>query len=285
MAIPHESYFVVGLGRKRARYRTTEGFAWARLVSDLLENRWFSRWGVSEEAVREALASDPPQDFSGAVRRVFATYARQRGKARYGDKTPSYVLNQPLLARLFPEARFVHIVRDGRDVALSLLDVRFGPDTIEEAALFWREHVTRGRRTGRSLGDMRYREVRYEELVERPEPILRSICQFVDLSFSDQMLAYQARANEVIKDFSYPEEQRHLLLPPRPGLRDWRSQMSVADLTKFEALAGDQLKAFGYERHVKTIPLSVTLATQRTKAAVEGRHLGRALRRRLALKH
>jgi hypothetical protein len=281
VAIPHESYFVVGLGRKRRKYRTNKGFGWAAFSSDLLESTWFSRWGISDEELRAKFSLRAPEDFSQAVRQVFELYARKRGKSRYGDKTPSYVMNLRLLAKLFPEARFVHIVRDGRDVALSLLDVRFGPNTIDEAALFWREHVARGRRAGRSLGPKRYCEIRYEELVADPESALRALCVFVNVDFSNEMLAYHGRAGEVIKDFRYPDEQRNLLLPPKTGLRDWRTQMSVEDVTRFEALAGAQLKAFGYERCTQRIPAGIRLGTQRTRAVREGRHLGRAVRRRL----
>jgi hypothetical protein len=281
MAIPHESYFVVSYGRLQRQYQLGNDFDWRKLGRDLLSHRWFCRWGIDETELTAALAARSPTDFSEAMRVVYALYAGKHGKRRYGDKTPDYVLNMPLLARLFPEARFLHIVRDGRDVALSLLDVQFGPDRVDEAAMFWSLRVARGLEAGLRLGPDRYREVRYEDLIAEPERIVASICTFVGLTFSSAMLDYSSRAGEVMKDFRHPEEQRNLLLPPTKGLRDWRTQMSRDDLARFEAIAGNELAALGYERSVHKIPLRLQVERRRTWARVESKRIGRALRRRV----
>ena len=61
-----------------------------------------------------------------AIGTVYAVYAEERGKARWGDKTPMYMQNLRLLERLFPDALFVHLIRDGRDAALSFLSMPKG---------------------------------------------------------------------------------------------------------------------------------------------------------------
>lgn len=281
MAIPHESYFVVSFGRNHRRYERRQGFDLERFLDDLLRHRWFTRWGLGTEEVREGLGRKAPATLADAIRTVFGLYALRQGKLRYGDKTPSYVLNLPLLSRLLPEGRFVHIVRDGRDVALSLLDVDFGPDTIEEAALFWKRHVERGLRAGRALGESRYREVRYEKLVTDPEATLRELCDFLGVDFDDAMLRYHQRAQRVVRDFPRPLEQRHLLQPPTSGLRDWRTQMTASDLARFEALAGDTLEGLGYERSVGRLPIGLLLAARRREAALQAQRAARRARKRL----
>ena len=120
-------------------------------------------------------------DVAAAITDLYARYAHERGKPRYGDKTPANVLYVELLAAAFPQARFLHIVRDGRDVVPSLMEMHFGPDRFGAAALFWRDRVTRGRAGGRRVGADRYREIRYEDLVAEPEPVLRDICGFFEL--------------------------------------------------------------------------------------------------------
>ncbi len=90
------------------------------------------------------------------------------------------------ISRTLPEARFVHLIRDGRDVALSQVAVHFGPSTVEAAAEKWRAEITKARRQGPKLPH--YLEVRYEELIADPEPVLRRICDATELEWDDAML-------------------------------------------------------------------------------------------------
>ena len=178
---------------------------------------------------------------------MFACYADRRGKPRYADKTPVYVLHIDRLAALFPESVFVHLVRDGRDVACSFLELGWA-ESIEEAALHWRRRVTAGRRAGHKLPTGRYVEMRYEDLVDSPEQALRRLCDAIDLPFDEAMLDPSERAAELVRTTAHPEYHRHLALPPTAGLRDWRRQLDGGQLDRFELLAGTTLEAFGYER-------------------------------------
>jgi hypothetical protein len=248
LAIPGESNFISAMGKNRHRYEKSDGLDSEAFLSDLLAHPRFRLWGVPDDVVRASFAESPPGDFADGVRRAFELYAVRRGKSRYGDKTPGYVMHLPLLAELFPEARFVHIIRDGRNVALSYVEVSFGPESLEQAALRWRRFVDRGRRTGARLGPTRYLEVRYEDLIEHPEETVRAMCRFFDIGFDPQMFRYPERAAEVARGSAFPEVHGHLRLPPTKGLRDWRTQMSTDDLATFEILAGDLLSDLGYER-------------------------------------
>jgi hypothetical protein len=246
LAIPGESYFIVELApklrRRRWRRFDTGGF-----VDALLAHERFQQWEIPEPMVRATIDAAAPDDFSSAVRSVYELYARQHGKARAGDKTPNYVLQIPLLAELFPEARFVHIVRDGRDVALSVTNIdEWGPKRIPGGARYWVQHVGAGRAAGHALGASRYLEVRYEDLVADAEPVLRAVCGFFDLDYEPGMLAYYERFDEVIAPDLLPQYHQKLREPPTVHCR-WRSEMSAEDLAAFEEIAGPLLADFGYE--------------------------------------
>ena len=73
-------------------------------------------------------------------------YAEREGKTRYGDKTPGYVKEMRRIQRVLPEARFVHIIRDGRDVSLSHLRMNWGPETYAESARLWRNRIRKARK-------------------------------------------------------------------------------------------------------------------------------------------
>jgi len=259
LAVPDEVSFVIRLARPHyaLRYGWPRRFDAERAADLIVANGSWRRWGIPPAEGRAALVEPPPASFADMVRRAYAGWAAREGKPRYADKTPMHVLHLHRLARMFPEARFVHLVRDGRDVALSYRSVAWGPETVEDAALLWRRRVGAGRRAGRRLGPDRYREVRYEDLVAEPERVARELCAFVDLAWDDAMLRYPARAGEVIAATRFPEAHDRLRLPPTPGLRDWRTQMPADDVARFEAIAGPELKAHGYETAAPSPPVTV----------------------------
>jgi hypothetical protein len=260
LAIPDESNFVPTIAKEYLG-RQGVGFDRDAFIGSLFEHHSIRRWHISEDDVRAAFEADPPEDVASAIRAAFAAYARKDGKARYGDKTPRYVLDLAFLADLFPEARFIHVIRDGRDVALSFLEVDFGPGTIAEAASFWRARVEAGRTAGRALGRDRYREIRYEDLLDDVRGSAVSLCEFIDLSFEERMLRYFERP-EVEKASTTFWKYRRVALPPTKQLRDWRREMSSRDVEMFESIAGDVLESLGYERATSSVPRRVALAAR-----------------------
>jgi hypothetical protein len=249
IAAPPESHFVLPLARRRRRYERQQGFDVEAFLDDLRDpwlTRWLAGWRLSEDDFRRRLVESDVGSYREAVRAMFALYAERQGKPRFVDKTPNYVLDLGCLASVFPEARFLHLVRDGRDVALSLRAQDWGPNSIVYSAWFWSERVESGRAAGRALGPERYLEVHYEDVVRDTEGAVREICRFASIDFEPAMLGYAERADEVIGSAPYPASHQRLLLPPTAGLREWRSQMSPVERRLFEALAGRSLVRFGY---------------------------------------
>ena len=97
-----------------------------------------------------------------------------------------------------------------------------------------------------------YMEIRYEELIDQPERVLRSVCAFIELDFDERMLRYHERAADIVGDVKTAPWDNNIYLPPTKGLRNWRTQMSRGDLEMFEAIAGPMLEDLGYERVVQT---------------------------------
>jgi hypothetical protein len=196
-----------------------------------------------------------------ALRAFYVYYADVAGKPRWGDKTPHYTRKMPVIERVLPEARFIHLIRDGRDVALSLMEVHFGPDDVLSAAKRWTGWITKARHHAQRVGH--YLELRYEDLVADPETLLRRICNFIDLPWDPAMLGYHERApdrmEEIARDFERPQggpaipadvrarQHRHVSRPPLGDrVARWRRDMSPGDQAAFESVAGDLLAELGY---------------------------------------
>lgn len=248
LAMCHEAHFIAPMLRRRTRYEADTGFAADDFVSDLFANPNFRRQGLDEADVRSTLTAAHPGTTADAIRTVMALYAQLRGKPLYGDKTPGYVISVDLLAEHFPEARFLHIIRDGRDVAMAYLDRdEWGPSSLADAAHYWKSRVGRGRRAGRRLGPGRYREVRYEDMVDDPEDVTRELCDFLGLEFDPAMLRFHEKGADFIAQTHDPAAFRNLAKPITKGMRDWRTQMTPDDIALFEAIAGDLLADVGYD--------------------------------------
>ena len=247
LAMAHEARFLGHMAKRHRSYERGGKVDVDRFVDDLYRDSHFRKLGVPEAELRDAFRADPPPTFADAVRRVFGMYARREGKSRYGEKAPLYISHMELLAELFPEARFVHVIRDGRDVTMAYIDAeQAAPRSVAWGAFHWRLRVSRGRQAGKRLGPERYREFRYEALVEEPEKVVRQICDFIDLEFDDQMFSYQETAETFLADAKHPDDHQHLKLAPTKGLLDWRQRMSSEDVALFEGIAGDLLEELGY---------------------------------------
>ena len=243
LAVPDESYFIPQLAdRHRGRVEVDD------FVDDLRRIDTLREWEVDPEAVRGRLR--PGMSLGEAIGAVYQTYAAAHGKARWGDKTPMYMQYLPLLERLFPEALFLHLVRDGRDAAASYLQVPSGivteswgnPTSVADFAYLWRTEVHAARELGGRVGPGRYHEVGYEQLVDSPAEVLEQVCSFAGLPWEPDMLGY---AEEV--DVSARPHQQNLKRPPTKGLRNWRTELEPGDVARFEEVAGDILAASGYE--------------------------------------
>jgi Sulfotransferase family len=242
IAIPYESFFVTPLAHRHGRRPKLDDF-----VDDLGRFYQLYEWGIEPDDVRRRLREG--MTTGEAIAAVFEVYAEHEGKPRWGDKTPLYMQHLPLLERLFPDALWVHLVRDGRDAALSFLELPEGfsgktwalPRTAAQFGARWRTEIKAARRLGRHVGD-RYLELRYEDLVTEPERELRRVCEHASLSWEPSMLDHIG-----VSKVAQMPEHRNIAQPPTPGLRDWRSQMSHEDALAFEQVAGDVLLSADYE--------------------------------------
>jgi hypothetical protein len=145
----------------------------------------------------------------------------------------------PLLRQLFPEAQIIHIVRDGRDVALSWLETRYEPMNMYKAARLWAEMVRRGRSDGSRLPASDYYEVRYETLLGEPEKTMRQVCEFLREPFDPAVLA----PNRLKPGLRGARFDRDLVTQ---NTRIWQSSMSLRQRVLFESVAGDLLGELGY---------------------------------------
>jgi hypothetical protein len=218
-------------------------------------------FGIPEDVFRRELEGIRPFSVAEGFRLFYRMYAGRFGKPRYGDKTPTYCRHLRSLERLLPEARFVHLVRDGRDVAVSLRRRWFSPGhDIAIQAHYWRNNVEAARHQG--AGCRHYLELRYEDLLRNPEVVLRRVCAFLGLSYHPAMLLYHERTSERLREHrgrsradgsvvvTTEERLRQQELTTHPPdlsrIGVWQQSLTRDESRRFEELAGGLLSDLGY---------------------------------------
>ncbi|WP_262922327.1 sulfotransferase family protein [Salinibacter ruber] len=214
----------------------------------------FSAFGLTEQEAETALAKAAPVDFTGAAGVLFEASALKRGATRWGDKTPHYVLHVSWLAESYPDAQFLHIVRDGRDVASSIRRAGW-EKSLRSAAQTWRTRAGGGHEAGSSLSEKRYREVQYESLVTSPEKTLRSLCKWLDLSYSSEMLNFHEHSDSHLPDAHEDlYEKTHKPIDPSRA-QAWKNTLSSREIADIEEVASDLLSEFDYKLTNARVPL------------------------------
>ena len=268
LAIPPETHFVPELIEtareiRRANDRKPTG---EELADAIAADRRWEDFHLDRDALAKRMSGRRGESGPGAaIRAFYELYAEAQNKRRWGDKTPDYLRSIRRIGRTLPEAHFIHLIRDGRDVAASRRRWREragGKDRPVEAwAAQWKRWIETARKQGGEIG--RYMELRYEDLVTDTEPALRNVCEFIDLPFDEAMLDYHERAGERLEelDHSLPaaegkggrdaehRQAKHALAaapPQEEKVQAWRSEMSEAERVAFEAEAGDLLEELGY---------------------------------------
>jgi Sulfotransferase family len=254
LAIIRELHWVPHWWERRVGI-TPDGEVTRELVQRLVAHPRFARLKVPAERVLGLLEQDGTKQYSGFVTALFDLHGHVRGKHYVGEKTPNYVRHLPTLNGLWPHAKVVHLIRDGRDVALSLIDWErsernvgrfptWEEDALTTAALFWEWNVRLGREARSRLDSDAYLELGYEALVADPELECRTLCEFLGLSYDSAMLRFHEGRTSSAPGLSAKRAWK----PVTSGLRRWQEQMTRADVARFEAAAGELLEELGYER-------------------------------------
>lgn len=257
LTFPPESHFIPDLFRAYGDPKSD--YEACSLASKILRLWWVRSWRLSLAPSDFASC----RSFGQVLSLLYGAWAAMEGKPRWGDKTPHYVTQIPLLVRIFPRAKVIHVYRDGRDVALSWLESRFEPRNVFTAAKMWRDRVTAGAQAGADLSADQYMEVRYETLLQRPRETMQTVCDFVQETFHEAVLrptsldlgAYGGIAGR-LKSSHIPAQEI-----VSGNLTKWKTQMPRRDREIVESVAGGLLVSLGYEMEGHRLRVSRIQAT------------------------
>jgi len=251
LSIPGECHVLYKIARQRSLglWPRPRSPRWAEaFLQSALSDPHMKAWNLQPDPLRSRVEALPDQGLGELFRALYDEYLAGTGKARWGDKTPMHVQYMWILDAFFPRARFIHVIRDARDVVQSALKKPWGPRHISHGGLYWKWLVLSGMFTGRILGPERYLEIRFEDLLVDPESTLRKATAFAGLEYTDQLLRYHEGESARAYAEAGDQGSSRLFSPiQRDRLYKWRESMSGPHQKSILRQAGAVLALNGYD--------------------------------------
>ena len=251
LSIPPETWYFLRLGELLQIKRTLTPSEIDRVIQIMTTHyRWPDLNYDASEFRLQATALEAPY-LRDVVELPYQKHLSQTRKSRWGDKTPGYIAILSDLATLFPGAKFIHLIRDGRDVAKSFQSLRWSGRWLHDNFQEWLEAMDYNEKWARSTLSTQIFQVRYEDLVFDVETTTRKICQFLGEEFEPGMLLWRERIDELV-----PARESHIHknlkdLPDATFICRWTKEMTAGELLISEAFMGSHLAALGYERRFR----------------------------------
>ena len=246
MAIGPETWLLVDAYRDRLRFGDLQTRVGKEALVDwLLRRRKVRDLRLGRERVHELVLEAPPT-LGSALGAVLQGYAQRFDKPRWGDKRPAYYQDVPAVLRLFPDAQFVHLVRDPRACVASLQRMPWWQQGTPAALAAWVEAVDYGAHWRTRLGPSSWHELRYEQLVADPEPELRRLCDYLGEAYDPAMTQPDSVPRAAVpRRKTWHSRARSGMDSDRTTA--YREGLDLADLQLVERVAGSRLQEAGYE--------------------------------------
>jgi hypothetical protein len=265
VGLVNEGHFIVTFGRRLKKYGDLKcARNYRRLLHDLAQDSFFKILSRNYDVVIDWDRLGRPRSFPQIVKDILRQIAAGVGKTRIGSKNPAFGYHLALVDRLFPRCRVIHVVRDGRDCALSQAKLVWGHQNAYASAIYWRKYLRSVRRHAPNMQG-RILRIRYEDLLGDPEATMSAVEHFVcdepDGSITRRFLSESARLK-------------------RGNAGHWQTQMTGREKAIFEATAGEMLQAHGYPlTGDRRMPSRLARCGYRVhdRASREGRGLARKL--------
>jgi hypothetical protein len=227
------------LGRRRNRQR---------LLDSWLKSKLFQRSDLERGEIEPRILNEC-RNTGDFLRILMETIAAKQGVERWAESTPLHLLYMPLIKKLIPDAIFIHIIRDGRDVAVSLHKIGWirplpwdRERSLVAAGMFWRWMVTQGMKSGRGLGGD-YIEVHYEDLVQSPRETLSRLAAFIGHDLDYDRIQNVALGSVHDPNSSFKAEGPGKDISP---VGRWKALLSAEAVQQLESGIGDLLTELGY---------------------------------------
>ena len=220
-----------------------------KLLDAWYQTRLYTKSGLTPEEIEPRIMQEC-RNGGDFLRITMEEMCRKQGVERWAETTPEHLLYIRRIKETIPNALVIHVIRDGRDVALSwekINQLRRLPwdrkRAAMAAAIYWEWIVEKGRAAGQELGQD-YIEIHYEDLVLRPREVLRKLEPFVEHDLNYDRITQNAIGSVGAPNTAFKNDERN-------PIGRWKRDFTPEELTTVEELIGPSLTKLGYERQGK----------------------------------
>ncbi|MGI9235082.1 MAG: sulfotransferase family protein [Woeseiaceae bacterium] len=237
---PFESHFFPFFNQRFATYGDIASRKrFSKLYADLHQMNFFKKMNSRDLSISESSWFENLQgsEFKDVLRAYFECYAQLTDSHIVGDKTPAYITQAPLLLELFPNAQFIHIVRDPRDYVISMR--KAWNQNMTRATQRWKQGI-RKFHDDMDKQSAKYLEVKYESLVSEPRQCLERACDYLEIPFDERMLVLEEPTENL-------GDAKGVLNVVRDNFDKWKTQLSHQEVQTVESIAGALMEELGYD--------------------------------------
>jgi hypothetical protein len=245
LAVPFESHILHTFYPLLDKYGDLSDFSNIRLlIRHILKTGPIRLWHppLDEKLVLKHIQE---YNFGGVFEGILKTYMSMEGKKYWAEKTPHNVNFIKEILQIFPSAKFIYMVRDGRDVAISYQEARFGPKTIYGVSKLWNAYLSTYIRNKKHIPASQRYELRYEDLISHPDEILRKLCNFLEIDYCESMKEFYK--NPIV----YQTDKINAENLKKPLIADnaykWKNKLKKSEALLFEKISQELLNKYSYE--------------------------------------
>ncbi len=247
ITIPPETWFILPLIEKIPLTSILTRMEVEEAVAIITSHyRWPDMRIDKKELYSWARALDKPR-LRDILNLIYNYHLKLENKCRWGDKTPPYIKILPDLLLLYPEAKFINIVRDGHDVAKSFQNKGWNGKWLFRNIVEWKESIIQyNLYKATNLAD-RIFEVKYEDLVLYTEKTVKKLCSFLEENFEPNMLNWESQAQEKIPKRELHIHEKIFRRPQKSDVLKWRKELSLREIFTIESYLNKELKSLDYD--------------------------------------
>lgn len=262
--IPPECGFIIWLKEKFSGWTKSDNGSASKIklfVDELFACKKFDTWLMDKGLIEEQILIHQPAAYAELCALVYCAFGTSTGKSFkvWGDKNNFHLNHLNELSELYSNARFLHIVRDGRDIACSYREVMAAKSNspyaprlatgIEEIALEWSNNVLKIDAFMSQMQGEAAMTIRYEDLVKTPASIMTSICEWLGMAFEAEMLEFYSvnRTKKIEPELTLDWKKQTLQPINDKFVSRYTCLLSAAEIHEFQKIASAAFKRFCYE--------------------------------------
>lgn len=264
---PPECQFIINLYPKYGKKVDWTKKDILAFYKDLISQWLFDTWTIDNDKLKESLLSRKGRNTYGEICKiVYLEYNSLFEKEKLlfiGDKNPGYAIYSKLLLRIFPEAKFIHIIRDYRDNFVSIKNVDFELPIPSIVVQKWKYFYKKFNKDS-AVKPESYYVIKYEDLAEEPETQLQKLCKFIGIEYNTSVFDFHMKKDEILKTYppgyikSYHSSLMQKINTNKIGV--WEKELSPWKVKLMDSTAGKIAEEAGYQRVYKKFNLMVYLS-------------------------